>query len=100
MEKNQARKSLLFFLQFLPSKQQFWKVDSQECTDPRSKIFWYQIDETWIDKLFYIVPSEVAAKSAYDVRQSYYLRISATSVLRLILQMDPHHVSWMNVSKL
>lgn len=55
----------------------------------------------WYEKSINIfapsVPSEVAAKSAYDVRQSYYLRISATSVLQLILQMDPHHVSWMNV---
>lgn len=37
------------------------------------------------------------SRSGFRPRQSNYLRISPTTVLQMILYLEPAHVEWMNV---
>ena len=39
----------------------------------------------------------VPSRSGFRPRQSNYLRISPTTVLQMILYLEPAHVEWMNV---
>lgn len=38
--------------------------------------------------------------AGFAPRKSFYLRISPTLVLPLVLYLEPHHVEWMNVGLL